>query len=319
MPSTVVVARRRLPAMAAATVLLNAVAAAMLTTTLVTWRPENNPRPLLGSLLVVALLALGWTVRRWVLLTRREVAAMVGLAYLSLALLTAGTGSVLAAFANGASTPTLAVFAVWFLPLALARVLTYVGVGLWVLAIVGQGEGRLLVPALTVVVQAVVATEVLGRLRLRLTTLASTDELTGALNRRGVHEAVEHQLARRSRLGTPLTVLLLDVDDLRGVNTRGGHAAGDAMLAALAEHVRGRLRAGDVLGRLGGDEFLVVLPAADEGVGRVVARRIADGAPTSWSVGVAQARAGDDVLGLLARADAAMYEAKLERRTADPG
>lgn len=316
MPTTPVVDSRWHPAMVVATALLNLVGAAMLATTLLTWRPDNNPKVVIAVLLAASSVALAWTLVRWRTLEEREVAAMVVLAYAGIAILSWGTERSLAAFANGASSPMLAIFAVWFLSPRVARAIAYGGTAAWVLAIVGQGDDDLLVPALTVVVQVVVATEVIDRLRRRLDRLARTDELTGALNRRGAYDVVAAELARRDRIGTPLSVLILDVDDLRDVNNSRGHAAGDALLRAVADHVRAGLRDGDVLGRLGGDEFLVVLPGADHGVADVVARRIATGAPASWSAGVAQARASDDRASLLARADARMYEQKQTRRGA---
>lgn len=302
------------PAMTAATVLLSLTALCMLALTLATWQPDNNPRWVLYVLVVVALGGLAWTVRRGALLEPREVAAMVSLCFVALAVLTWGTERQVAVLANGTSTPTLAVFAVWFLPLALARVVSYVGTALWVLAVASHHDPQMLGPTVAVVVQVLVGTEVLGRLRLRLDRLARTDQLTGALNRWGVQAVVDAQLVRRRRLGTPLTVLALDVDDLRAVNTLGGHAAGDRLLTSVVEHLRAGLREGDVLGRLGGDEFLVVMPGADHGVADVVARRLQVSAPASWSCGVAQARADDDVASLLARADDRMYAQKQGRR-----
>lgn len=317
MPGPVAVADRTYPAMTVATVLLNLSAIVLLAMTLLTWRPDNNPRSALVALLVTASVGLVWTLVRGRLLEQRDVAVMVALAFGALAALTWGTDRELAAFANGSSAPMLSVFAVWFLAIGLARVIVYVGTAVWGLAIASHADETLLVPAVTVVVQVVVVTEVLGRLRVRLGRLAHTDELTGVLNRRGTYDLVTHHLARRSRLGTPLTVLALDVDDLRGVNNRGGHAAGDALLRAIVDHVRCGLRPGDEMGRLGGDEFLVVLPGADHGVGDVVARRLAEGSPASWSIGVAEARADDDPASVLARADARMYEQKKTRRGLD--
>jgi diguanylate cyclase (GGDEF)-like protein len=307
---------RRWPTLTWATLLLNLTAASMLTLTLLTWRPDNNPRWVIGSLLAVAVVALVWTVVRGSLVGTRDVVVMLSLAFVSLAGLTWGTGRELAAFSNGTSTPMLAIFAVWFLPLHVARVLSYAGTGLWLVAATQRGDVTLVVPSVSVAVQVVVLTEVLGRLRTRLDRQARTDVLTGALNRRGVEDVVSSHLVRRSRLGTPLAVLVLDVDDLRATNEAGGHAAGDALLRSVVEHVRGRLRSGDALGRVGGDEFLVVLPGVDGAAAEVVARRLADGAPASWSVGVAEARATDDTAALVARADARMYEHKRARRSA---
>ncbi len=103
------------PAMTAATVLLSLTALCMLALTLATWQPDNNPRWVLYVLVVVALGGLAWTVRRGALLEPREVAAMVSLCFVALAVLTWGTERQVAVLANGTSTPTLAVFAVWFL------------------------------------------------------------------------------------------------------------------------------------------------------------------------------------------------------------
>ncbi|RYY46734.1 MAG: hypothetical protein EON53_08630, partial [Actinomycetales bacterium] len=185
MPGSVVVAGRRYPAMTVATVLLNLIAIAMLSLTLLTWRPDNNPRSALVALIVTAVAGLVWTLARGALLEQRDVAVMVALAFGALAALTWGTDRELAAFANGSSVPMLSVFAVWFLAIGLARVIAYVGTAVWGLAIASHADETLLVPAVTVAVQVVVATEVLGRLRARLDQLARTDELTGALNRRG--------------------------------------------------------------------------------------------------------------------------------------
>ena len=246
MPGSVVVAGRRYPAMTVATVLLNLIAIAMLSLTLLTWRPDNNPRSALVALIVTAAAGLVWTLARGALLEQRDVAVMVALAFGALAALTWGTDRELAAFANGSSVPMLSVFAVWFLAIGLARVIAYVGTAVWGLAIASHADETLLVPAVTVAVQVVVATEVLGRLRARLDQLARTDELTGALNRRGAHALVTQQLTRRARLGTPLTVLALDVDDLRAVNNRDGHPAGDGRHQRLGRAAAAaRDRAGD--------------------------------------------------------------------------
>lgn len=304
---------QRFPAMTWAAVALSVVGVVLLSTTLLTWAPDNNPRWLLTAMIGVAVATLVWTLARGSRLTPPELAAMVAGAYGGISVLTWGTDRLISAFANGTSAPMLAVLSVWFLPYGLARVVSYGGTALWCLAAWSQQESTLLVPVVGLFVQVVIATEVLGRLRGRLDRLAHTDALTEALNRRGIEDELSRHLVRRARLGTPVTVLVLDIDGLRAANSAGGHAAGDDLLRRVAAHWRTGLRDHDVLGRVGGDEFVVVLPGVDHGVGDVVARRLATDAPTSWSVGVAEARAEDDAAAVIARADRRMYEQKAGR------
>ena len=154
--------------------------------------------------------------------------------------------------------------------------------------------------------------------------LASHDALTGLLNRRRFEEALEEELAHVRRFGELAAVLALDVDNFKHVNDNHGHAAGDAVLRAIAEALRGRTRATDRVGRLGGDEFGVVLsrsePAdarrvADELLAVIRAMRIpfADlQLRVTVSIGV-RALGPDEVDHadvLLSEADMAMYDAK---------
>lgn len=94
------------------------------------------------------------------------------------------------------------------------------------------------------------------------------DELTGLLSRRSILDALSRRMAESCRSGVPLTVALLDLDRFKRVNDRLGHAAGDAALRATASALLTRLRATDDAGRLGGDELLVLLPAADASAAR---------------------------------------------------
>ncbi len=163
-------------------------------------------------------------------------------------------------------------------------------------------------------------TRALERQAQRLAVLAREDPLTGALNRRALVERLEHELIRARRSGAWPAVAVLDVDYFKEINDSLGHAAGDAALRALTAAVGDRLRAGDALGRLGGEEFAVILagtdaPAAvahaDELRVLVAARAAERGTPYTISVGVAAAAHGrDDAHGLLAAADAALYVAK---------
>jgi diguanylate cyclase (GGDEF)-like protein len=152
---------------------------------------------------------------------------------------------------------------------------------------------------------------------------ALSDHKTGLLNSRGIDQPARAEFARAQRLGQPLSVLLCDIDDLRGINNRFGHLEGDAALAVVAAAFRAELRAYDLCARFGGDEFLVVLPETGEEEAVTVAERIQgwlatnplptpEGMlPVGVSIGVGSLQEGEPELGtLLARADAAMYAEK---------
>jgi len=167
-----------------------------------------------------------------------------------------------------------------------------------------------------------------ARARARLAQLAQTDDLTGALNRRGFFEAAERELARAMRDETETALLVVDVDDLKGVNDRHGHSLGDALLAQVAQTLSARTRRGDIVGRLGGDEFAVVLPGAgldaaenlaqelEQLLGRAVVDTLSGPVVATASVGVAATDARrTGVVRLLAKADVDMYRRKKKRKS----
>jgi len=152
---------------------------------------------------------------------------------------------------------------------------------------------------------------VLGRLSESLRERADTDQLTGLLNRNGFLTAAarEHAIAQRTR--TPLTLAVLDLDGFKQVNDSLGHAAGDRLLAELGRVWRERLRAGDILARHGGDEFVLLLPATSPGEAHDVLTRLrSDGLPVGWSVGVSEWLPREDLDACLGRADRSLYRAK---------
>ncbi|HEX2451301.1 MAG TPA: sensor domain-containing diguanylate cyclase [Gemmatimonadales bacterium] len=156
----------------------------------------------------------------------------------------------------------------------------------------------------------------------QLHSAATTDELTGLYNRRALEERLAAEISRSLRHQLHTSVLLLDLDRFKVINDTMGHAAGDRLLVLVANVLRQQARALDVVGRLGGDEFLVVLPMtkpteAQVFVGRVQASldQLAAAHPEfgqcTLSIGVAEApRHGSTVGALLAAADTALYRAK---------
>ena len=160
-----------------------------------------------------------------------------------------------------------------------------------------------------------------SRLTARYAALASIDGMTGLYNRRHLMEAGESVLAHAQRLGQPLAVLLIDVDHFKQINDVYGHAVGDRVLADVAQACREQVRPDDIVGRYGGDEFVIVIPQATGHRAAQVAARLTgpltgvssrDGTPVMFttSIGIAESSGSGDLPSLLARADLAMYEAK---------
>jgi diguanylate cyclase (GGDEF)-like protein len=152
--------------------------------------------------------------------------------------------------------------------------------------------------------------------------LASRDELTRALNRRSLIAALERERNRAERSSAPFCIAMIDLDHFKQVNDTFGHAAGDAVLRTFASTVHDTMRATDVFGRYGGEEFLLILvgtstgPALEavERVRLAVAARdwrsIVPDARVTMSAGIAGFRKGESVEQLLYRADQALYQAK---------
>ena len=144
---------------------------------------------------------------------------------------------------------------------------------------------------------------------------AMTDGLTGLANRAGFDAALEHARATVERTDEPLSLVALDLDGFKAVNDRDGHAAGDRVLVEAARAWTGALRERDVLARVGGDEFCVVLPGADdEEAGEVAARLVAaTPADVGCSAGTARWEPGTPLATLIRAADRSLYADKARR------
>jgi GGDEF domain-containing protein len=143
--------------------------------------------------------------------------------------------------------------------------------------------------------------------------LATTDTLTGLLNRRGLKAEADIVHANATRAGGTTIVALVDLDGLKEFNDRHGHHAGDAHITAVTSHWRRALREGDLIARVGGDEFVMVLPRADEAGVRDLLTRIRDNAPGPWSQGWTVWAPNEPLDAAIERADALMYVDKARR------
>ncbi|RYD48982.1 MAG: diguanylate cyclase [Sphingomonadales bacterium] len=157
----------------------------------------------------------------------------------------------------------------------------------------------------------------------QLRRAATTDELTGLLNRRAFLAALDVEITRSARSGAPLALALIDLDHFKSVNDRFGHAGGDEVLRRFADTASENMRAGDVIGRLGGEEFAVLMTDTDMVQSGIAGDRLRDAiarrrivlstgglVPITISVGVAHFKSGEERDRLIIRADEALYEAK---------
>ncbi|MHC1702159.1 MAG: diguanylate cyclase [Humidesulfovibrio sp.] len=152
-----------------------------------------------------------------------------------------------------------------------------------------------------------------------LEVMTRTDRLTGLANRRRLEEALQTEVLRARRYGKPFSVILLDIDHFKAVNDQFGHQAGDNVLIAIAGLLTRTARETDVVGRFGGEEFLLVCPETELLVVSALAERLRTEftstdfplvGPVTSSFGVAEFTQGDSVKSLVERADKALYRAK---------
>jgi diguanylate cyclase (GGDEF)-like protein len=179
--------------------------------------------------------------------------------------------------------------------------------------------GTLALPALTL--GAVMMTN--AGIIARATYAADHDYLTGAHSRRAFFSLAERERARAQRTRASLSLLLFDVDHFKRINDGHGHATGDRVLVEIVQQTRTVIRSIDTCGRLGGEEFAVLLPDTGADMALRVAERLraglehpprsspgASGIPYTVSIGAATLEPGETIAGMLSRADQALYEAK---------
>lgn len=180
----------------------------------------------------------------------------------------------------------------------------------YAIAITATGLPDLATPWLVLTVTVVVVSVVTASLVTQLRRQSETDPLTGLPNRAWLDRAGERELAQAGRYGRPLAVAVIDLDGLKTVNDTKGHTAGDALLARVAREFAGPLRTADLLARIGGDEFALLLPETDEQGAAALIERIRAASSAGFSAGSATYRRGEELPALLHRADIAMYRDK---------
>jgi diguanylate cyclase len=160
----------------------------------------------------------------------------------------------------------------------------------------------------------------------RVSAALREDALTGALNRRGLDEAVEREASRAQRYRSPLSFAMMDLDNFKKLNDRLGHQAGDEALRHLVSVVRTMLRPSDTIGRYGGEEFVLLLPETPLADAKIVIERLQreltrqfflhnnEKVLITFSAGVSRMHPGEAGALALARADEAMYRAKRKGR-----
>jgi len=158
---------------------------------------------------------------------------------------------------------------------------------------------------------------------LQLYREATRDALTGLVNRRVLAKWLDVEIARAQGRGAPLSILLLDLDRFKAINDTYGHLTGDAVLQGFADLLRETLPEYNLVGRYGGEEFMVVLPGCDAKQALTLAEQVRDAChgvtvrgeqgesvPFTVSVGVAQLQAGENAETLISRVDGGLYQAK---------
>jgi diguanylate cyclase (GGDEF)-like protein len=277
------------------------------------WPP--HPRSPVPLFLVIAVIGLVGGGAFWVLGTRTRWGAIHGaiaLAGVLVGLLAWRSATAVGIVGLGPALIAIGLYAAHFFPLAAARLHVLALVLLATAGAVAAAPGSFTVPWVVLVLATLGLTETQGRLARGLRTAATTDPLTGVANRRAWEAEAARNLARAHRTGEPLSFAILDLDSFKVVNDRDGHGAGDDLLRALTAGWSRRLRGADLLGRFGGDEFVLCLPGTDEAGAWEVLRQLDETHDFPWSAGVATVGPEDTLGTVMARADGNLY---LQKRT----
>lgn len=147
-----------------------------------------------------------------------------------------------------------------------------------------------------------------------------TDALTGVSNRRHILDLARHWIAERNRSNAPVSIAILDIDFFKQINDAHGHQVGDQVLQEFCNDCHAHLRPNDVIGRIGGEEFMLILPGTSKDLAHAVVERLRtsirppERTPYTFSAGIAEPHPGEELESVMRRADAALYRAKRSGR-----
>lgn len=212
---------------------------------------------------------------------------------------------------------TFLFYMIWFGPIWYARVFGVAWLtGLWTIAIFRFGSDVLLT-LVTLTLTSSLLAELVALFKRRLGLMSLMDPLCEVWNNRGIRERLDRALRIARRSSRPLSVVYFDLDAFKGVNDQYGHAAGDRVLQEFAARATAGTRPEDELGRVGGDEFLLIMPGATEAAARTAMDRLRNETEgRGWSFGVSELAPNDTLEDLITRADQRMYDEKQRRRGA---
>jgi diguanylate cyclase len=274
--------------------------------------PETPSTALLVAAALLAVAALGV----WLVLPRVSPWLIdVWVAILTMAICAAGYVGASASdqLAAALALALLAAYCAYFLPLG--RMLFQVAWMIVLFVALTLVSPQLASPLYTaiVVVTLVSLVWMVSHLASLLAAAAVRDPLTGILNRRGLAEAAELVRAVILRAERHISVVAIDLNNFKGYNDKNGHLAGDRLLVDLAQCWQGVLRSADILARVGGDEFIIVLPDTDVASAHAMLARLHEASPSRWAAGVVEWPPGQSFADTLRQADQALYLAKASK------
>lgn len=210
--------------------------------------------------------------------------------------------------------PMVACYLGWSFRRVLARLVAGVAFAASGVALLVNTQDQIGVVWLNLLLASAFCLEAASFLRVRLDREISTDPLTGVLNRTGLDERIDGELRRAIKAGAPLTIAILDLDDFKRINDERGHSAGDRLLVEFAGALRARAEARDSVVRIGGDEFLLILPSTESAQAVELLESIRGDVQEHWSYGLATGTPEDTAHTIRDRADAALYAQKQRRK-----